>query len=243
MNLTEQQSKQIEKQLSALKIYKSWMKEIILDNNVKLSLLINNGVFWSDIIEGAKVLANFLYKNQDLYENKVVLDMWCWPGTQGLVMIENWAKEVTFVDINPRAIENVKENVHIKNISNCNIYESDLFTTVPITKYDLIVFNHPFFPEDSENYTSKIWNDSLIKKSMLADVSLLETFLWESKKYLKDDGKIIMPYFLLAGPENNPNTYKEKYGFSIKEYETQIEEGIQEGNIIVYLLETDDHHL
>lgn len=239
MKLSTEQSEQIEKQLSALKEYKSGIKEIALDNNVKLSLLINNGVFWSDIIEGAKVLANFLYKNKDLYNNKIALDMWCWTGTQWLVMIENWAKEVTFADINPRAIENVKENIAIKKIQKYKIYESNLFDKIPTKKYDLIVFNHPFFPEDAENYTSQTWDDTLIKKSMLADVWLIEKFLIEAKEYLSDTGKIIMPYFLLAGTENNPNTYKEKCGFTIQEYTTETHKGIQKGNISIYLLSAD----
>jgi release factor glutamine methyltransferase len=127
------------------------------------------------------------------------------------VTIENGAKKITFADINPRAIENVEENIKLKNIKNYEIYESNLFQNIPDNKFDIIIFNHPFFPEDSDSYKSMERDDNLIKKSMLADVSLINRFLLDAKRYLHTDGKIIMPYFHLAGPQNDPKTYNEKY--------------------------------
>ncbi|MFH1089583.1 MAG: hypothetical protein V1716_04120 [Candidatus Uhrbacteria bacterium] len=101
MAFTKEQKTLVLRQLQAFK-RNSDIKKIILseDSYSFLELLIERGVFGSDIITTAMHLAKFLYKHQELYFQKDVVDVGCGPGTQGIIMAKYGAKSVFFSDIN-----------------------------------------------------------------------------------------------------------------------------------------------
>ena len=214
--------------------------QIILDEakNVSLELLIERGVFGSDIMSSGIYLARFLYQNQELYKGKSCLDMGCGPGTQGIVMAKYGAKSVDLTDISKKAVDNTKKNIQKHQLEGiCTAYEGDLFSALPKGKrYGVIAFNHPFFPEEAENFKTNVCNDIELKKTMLGGTELIKRFLGDVKEYL-NDGIIIMPYFRFAGHENNPITHAEDYGLKIIDEERiESKQGLQLGDFSIYLI-------
>ncbi len=235
MKLTEAQKKQVAIQLERHNRSTTTCK-IVLDKNPDLDLIIERGVFASDIMSSGVLLAQYLYENKDLYLGKTCLDVGCGAGTQGLVMAIYGAKYVDFSDINPNAIKNTQENIRRHNLSKiCKTYKSNLFENIQ-GKYDIIVFNHPFFPEEAKNFGKSIFKDEMLRKSMLGGTNTLKQFLKELRTHFADEDSIyITPYFHFAGKENDPATHVDKYGLVIvKEKRIKSDKGLQLGDFSLY---------
>ena len=166
--------------------------------------------------------------------------MGCGPGTQGLLMAIHGAKKVDLSDINPKAFENTQKNIGLHQLKEkCMAYVSDLFANLPKgKKYDVIVFNHPFFPEEAENFGKDFADDKMLRKSMLGGTGLVKKFFSEAKKHMKDKNSIVvMPYFHFAGEENDPANHVERYGFYIQNDERiRSQQGLQVGDFSIYTI-------
>ena len=72
------------------------------------------------------------------------------------------------VDINPQAVENARQNVKKYKVD-INVIESDLFSNVPIDKFDAVFANGPFFegeiidPMDYACYGARDFIENLFK--------------------------------------------------------------------------------
>jgi methylase of polypeptide subunit release factors len=156
----------------------------------------------------ALYLAKWLYFNNGLYYKKKVLDIGCGTGIQGIVMGLFGAKKVIFSDISKKAILNTTQNINEYGLNKkSKIIVGDLFENIK-TKFDVIVFNHPFF--------SEIISEDLIALATQEKGDLIHRFLETSKQYLNLNGIIIMPYFQIAGKNNDPFVQAPKHGFLVK---------------------------
>jgi len=82
------------------------------------------------------------------------LDMCAGSGCIGIAALKHLPDtHVDFAELNPRFTEQIQHNLNINNIdpSRYSIYQSDLFTDVPHTKYDLILANPPYIAPEREN--------------------------------------------------------------------------------------------
>jgi methylase of polypeptide subunit release factors len=205
MTLNKIQQAQIKKQLAEHQ-HNRYEVNINLGDNLTL----NNFAVYENVLRPEKMvalnLARYIFINGGL-ENKTVIDIGCGSGIQGIVAGLLGAKKIILSDISKHALENTTENICKFNLQNkAIILESDLFHNID-NKADVIIFNHPFFP-------SKPIESIPISSAMLDDGFLLERFLTEARKYLLPKGKIIMPYFHLAGETNNPIIQGPKYGYA-----------------------------
>lgn len=129
------------------------------------------------------------------YAKGTCLDMGCGSGIQGIQALENKSViEVTFVDINPQAIKYVKNEV----LSNETVYKenikyivSDLYDKIK-EKFDTIIFNPPYLPEDE--FDSEV----LITTGGKYGWELIEKFLKESKHHLNINGQILLLFSSLT---------------------------------------------
>jgi release factor glutamine methyltransferase len=129
--------------------------------------------------EDSYLLQKFVKK---LVKGKV-LDMGTGSGIQAL-SVEG---EVLAVDVNPEAIKLCEEK-------GLKCVESDLFENVK-GKFDWIIFNPPYLPEDSrEPEDSKLATTGGKKGD-----ELLKRFLLEAKEYLVKDGKMLVLISSLTG--------------------------------------------
>ena len=76
------------------------------------------------------------------------LDIGCGSGIQSINLALKGA-EVTAVDINPKALECTKLNAKKFGLSEkIKTKKSDLFSALENKKFDLVVFNPPYLPDD-----------------------------------------------------------------------------------------------
>jgi tRNA1(Val) A37 N6-methylase TrmN6 len=230
MSLTSSQKAQIEKQFTNHQ-HQRYMADIVLtDGEILKNFIIEPNVYRSDIMSAGIYLARWLFFHNGLYQDKDVLDMGCGSGLQGMVMALYGAKSIILTDISSEAVANTRENIKQYKLKNSvKVVQGDLFENVE-SKFDVIVFNHPFFPDNP-------LPDKPVSRSMLDKGDLLQRFLSEAKRFLKPDGVIISPFLDLAGDINNPATLGPKYSYAVETcFTCQTKAGIQPGKFSVYKL-------
>lgn len=117
-------------------------------------------------------------------------------GTGSGIIAETALKQgakVTATDINPEALQGLSKEI--------DVYESNLFEEID-EKYDFIVFNPPYLPEDSENYEGHETWDGGDK-----GIETTEKFLSQCKNYLKESGKA----FVILSSLSNYGKLVQKY--------------------------------
>ena len=83
------------------------------------------------------------------FDGKVsVLDMCSGSGVIGISIANKIDCDLDMVDISEKANKVAQENANLYK-TNCRIYQSDLFSNVPIKKYDVIVSNPPYIKDES----------------------------------------------------------------------------------------------
>jgi|TARA_Y100000296_G_C5030128_1_gene184377 release factor glutamine methyltransferase len=125
-----------------------------------------------------KKIPKLLSKNQDL----TFLEIGSGSGIQLKTALKSGIKKqnIFSCDINQVAVE------HCKGL-NFNCVYSDLFENIK-SKYDLIIFNPPYLPEDSqEPKDSKISTTGGEKGS-----EIINKFLKQAKNHLNENGKIFL---------------------------------------------------
>ena len=102
-----------------------------------------DSVFSKDKIdEGTKVLLSTIIKN-NIPLNGDVLDFGCGLGVIGIVLKTFYNNiNVDMLDVNSVAVELSKQNCKLNNVSQNNVFESDLYNNVD-KKYNQIVTNPP----------------------------------------------------------------------------------------------------
>lgn len=112
-------------------------------NNKKYTFQSCNNVFSKDQIDyGTRVLLNTILKEYQTLNGRV-LDMGCGYGAIGIVLADHF-KDAKFVmsDITRTAVRLAKHNLHLNNIENVEVIESDLFQNIT-GEFDYIVTNPP----------------------------------------------------------------------------------------------------
>ena len=138
------------------------------------------------------------------YAQGKVLDVGTGTGLQAVTAMEDPENEVLAIDINPEAVEYVKNK-------GVNAIQSDLFENVK-DKFDLIIFNPPYLPEDPrEPEDSKLATTGGKKGD-----EILKKFLSQAKDHLNKNGKILVVISNLTG---KPEELFKDYSWKLLEKE------------------------
>lgn len=121
-----------------------------------------------------------------------VLDMGAGSGYLGFAA-KKLGVNVTLVDNNPAAISAITLFAKSEDLD-VSIIESNLFKNIPLQKFDCIVFNTPYLPNDDGVYDSSLYGGP--KGNEIA----LE-FLEEMQNYLTDKGFVLLLTSSLAHVE------------------------------------------
>jgi len=93
-------------------------------------------------------------------------------------------------DISQKALNVAEKNMQ-KNHVNILLYKSDLFTRIPKQKFDLIIANLPYVPENAIDESVKFEpKNAIFARDNGAEI--IKRFLVEAKDYLNIDGKILI---------------------------------------------------
>lgn len=138
-------------------VYKPWVVRYLKSdrpfNYKNLKLIITKGIFHPAFYYSSIILAKFT-ENLDL-QNKKVLEIGSGSGLISLVAASKGAI-VTAIDLNPDAVACTQQNA-IRNNLSFNCFKSDLFHSLPPTKFDVILINPPYFPQEPSNNEQLAW--------------------------------------------------------------------------------------
>ena len=142
-----------------------------------------------------EVVKDFLKNKTENNEDIKILDMGSGSGIQALACKKLGFKNILAVDINPEAVS------HLKSLD-FNSIQSDLFSNIDKKdddKFDLIIFNAPYLPEDKREPADSKLATTAGKKGY----EIIIRFLEQAKVYLNDEenGRILLLFSSLSKPE------------------------------------------
>jgi len=148
--------------------------------------------------------------NLEGIEGDEVLDMGTGCGVLALILSKK-AKRVVAIDINPHAVSCANMNIAFNKLEGkIEVRLGDLFNTLkPHEKFDLIVFNSPYLPDEdahSEDWLSKAWDGGS------TGMCITTAFLGKVKSYLKKKGRVLFIHSSLSGVD--PLSNLEQFGLS-----------------------------
>jgi len=244
MGLTKEQRRQIEQQIiDHEKDYKEHRPAKIKLGDDQLEFKVEPNVMMPDKMASRR-LSEYLFYRRELFTEKTVVDMGCGSGIQGIVMARFGARKVIFTDrckwdgIEICFKDNSADNARalVPNFANrlrdgdLIFAEGDLFQGIEETTVHVIVFNHPFF---SANPKKEFPGNSVVY-SMLDPGDLINRFFKEARERYPD-AMIVMPYFHLAGPINDPGIQALMQGYVPTTVSTfDVDAGLQNGPMSIY---------
>lgn len=120
----------------------------------------------------------------DLHGKKV-LDIGTGTGIQAIYAAMAGASTIDAVDIYGPSVECAKHNAKLNKLENkINVWQSNLFSNVPVNKYELIIANLPILDAKEEDLRLH----SLIDPNFLYHEELFK----KSPAYLSESGKIVL---------------------------------------------------
>lgn len=139
-----------------------------------------------------------LAENLEIKEGQSVLEIGTGSGLVSMyasLLTDN----ITATDINFNALELAEKNFKLNNINTIKLEFGDLFEPIKNEKFDVILFNTPYLPTDSED----IINDDLnyAFDGGLDGRNVIERFLNEAPNHLNDKGIIQMIQSSLSDTE------------------------------------------
>ena len=150
-----------------------------------------------------------LAENLEIKEGQSVLEI----GT-GSGIVSMYASlltdDVTATDINYNALELAEKNFKLNNINTIKLEFGDLFEPVKDKKFDVILFNTPYLPTDSDD----IINDDLnyAFDGGLDGRNVIDRFINQVSNHLNDKGIVQMIQSSLSDNEKTLNMF-DRNGF------------------------------
>lgn len=136
-------------------------------------VLLRTGEFMARILEGDRIP-----------EGASVLDLGCGSGT-GSIASAKRAEKVTAVDINPEAVRCTKINAALNNVEDkVRALQSDLFDALEGERFDVILFNPPFYRGKATSKLDHAWRGE----------ETLERFANELRDHLTADGEALVVF-------------------------------------------------
>ena len=129
-------------------------------------------------------------KYKDIFQKFKILDMGSGSGIQAETCKRLEFNNIICADITPEAVKHLK-NQGFKTV------KTNLFSDInPKTKFDLIIFNPPYLPEDKREPEDSKLNTTAGKEGY----EIIIKFLKQAKGYLNSDGKILLLFSSLSKP-------------------------------------------
>ena len=129
---------------------------------------------------------------EDKNKNIKILDMGSGTGIQAKICRDLGFENILAVDINPEAVGHIKKQ-------GLNAILSDLFSNINSNKdkFDIILFNPPYLPEDKREPEDSKLNTTAGKKGY----EIIIRFLKDAKIFLNENGRVLLLFSSLSQPD------------------------------------------
>lgn len=144
------------------------------------------GVFHPGLYFSTKFLAQYLLRLN--LSDKTLLDVGTGSGALGILAARQGA-DVLALDIHPAAMALARSNAALNHVADrFEALESDLFGAIPQgRRFDLIVFNPPFYPRPPANHEERAWLAG-------EGYQTLRDFFRDTGRFLSPAGRVIVIY-------------------------------------------------
>ncbi|MCD6065247.1 MAG: methyltransferase small [Bacteroidetes bacterium] len=139
---------------------------------------VKKGVFHPGFFFSTKFFLGFLQKAN--IANKTLLELGAGSGLISMMCAKRGAI-VTAVDINPLAIESIRESAKLNNLK-VEAYQSDLFTSVPKKTFDYIIINPPYYRRQAKTIEQQAWFAGENFEYFVALFSSIDPYFTEDSK-------------------------------------------------------------
>ena len=170
-----------------------------------LTITVDPDVFPPDLGRCARNMARVCRE----YAPRRALDMGCGTGYLALALRHQLVPEVWAVDLHEPAVACTSRNVDQNpGIGRVDVLLSDLFEAIPPSvRFDLIVFNQPFAPAESQ---------SVCGCGADGGYEITRRFLAEAPAHMADGGRVVMPFSDRAAPVNDPAAVARELGHLVR---------------------------
>jgi methylase of polypeptide subunit release factors/uncharacterized protein YbaR (Trm112 family) len=150
-------------------------------------LLVLPGVFNPKLLRTGALLVQVL-ETRALAPGARVLDLGTGSGI-GAVFAGRRARQVVGVDVNPDAVRCARINLLLHHLEDrCEVREGDLFGPVGTERFDLILFNPPFYRGEPRDAPDRAWRGTDIAERFAAQLGDHLTPDGEALVILSSDG-------------------------------------------------------
>jgi release factor glutamine methyltransferase len=118
-----------------------------------ISVIVLPGVFHPGLFISSKMLLNFVDTLE--LKNKTLLELGAGCGIISILAVKKGAT-VYASDISNKAVENIKLN-SVKNKAHINVFNSELFQSIPEMQFDYIIINPPYYRKDPQHEADYAW--------------------------------------------------------------------------------------
>jgi release factor glutamine methyltransferase len=202
-------------------------REFVIDG---IKLVVPSEVFNPLPFDSSRILLSEIRQSHSDLKNKIVLDMGCGTGIHA-IQCAKFGADVTAVDINQSAVECATSNVQRnREGERIKILQGDLFEPVENEKYDLILFNPPYYKGDVTNPSDHAWKDK--------DGETLDRFICELPDHLTWNGYAL----LIISDRMDLNLIKQKCSESRIKYETIRQKRVWDETYFIVRLTREEPH-
>lgn len=135
-------------------LYKIYLKKERNYTYKNIKIKVFPGIFHPGIYFSTTKMLNFIDSLN--LKNKTILEIGCGTGIISIYAAKKNAI-VTAIDVNHKAVKNTIINSKINEVK-INVIESNLFSNLYSSIFELIIINPPFFKKNPENSEDYAWN-------------------------------------------------------------------------------------
>ncbi len=142
---------------------------LVLEHVAGKPILVLPGVFNPKLLRTGEVLARTL-DARVIPEGSTVLDMGTGSGI-GAVFAAQWAGRVVAVDVNPAAVRCARINALLNGVEDrVEVVEGDLFAPVEGRRFDLVLFNPPYYRGTPRGELDRAWRSADVVERFAAEL-------------------------------------------------------------------------
>ena len=143
---------------------------LVLERVTGFPILVLPTVFNPKVLHSGEFLAHCL-NEQRVPPGASVLDLGTGTGI-GAIVAAQWARRVVAVDINPAAVRCARMNVLLNHREDrIEVREGDLFAAVGEQRFDVVLFNPPFYRGVPRNALDRAWRSVDVVERFAAELA------------------------------------------------------------------------